>query len=591
MTAEDEAPQEPQPPSSKTAVDVVAPKPAPSDPGSIDLGSTGELLAIADAELPVDEQALSVEGADDYVPASPVVTGLRPRLADSRGGTSVTVLGAGFAAGCRVLLDGEELVAEVLDGFMMRFIAPEHAVGTGLVEVESVSGKRCPHGAELDFAQGPELRRAVPDEVPLEGGVHVTVEGDRFADGCTLSLFGMHAPEVVFDGPQRISFLAPPASEAVLEGLVVVTNPNGLSGRSETLFRYRPLEPTLASVEPSRGWVTGGKVLLLSGADFHQRARVTLGGRPAIVRYKDRSTVEVEIPPADAPGPVDVVLTNPDGRTTSLLGGFTYEPVPAPPKIIDVIPRMGLTTGGATIRITGDNFTDDVRVFVGEVTAVRTVVSAKLIDATLPPRQLPGPVAIEIKVEGVSVRAEDIFTYESPRAPKIAHLEPRTGPAGGGTRVVLEGEGFPANATVRFGGELAKTVVVKGATKIETVTPKHAAGMVDVEVSSAETGAGVAKAGFKYEITPPPTITLVAPNKGTIDGGTELSIEGKNFAEGAVVLVGGIATKTRRISGSVLEAKTPEGDDGKLVDVAVKNPDGQQAVQKRAFQYDARYRS
>ena len=32
-------------------------------------------------------------------------------------------------------------------------------------------------------------------------------------------------------------------------------------------------------------------------------------------------------------------------------------------------------------------------------------------------------------------------------------------------------------------------------------------------------------------------------------------------------------------------------DEGKLVDVAVKNPDGQQAVQKRAFQYDARYRS
>ena len=41
----------------------------------------------------------------------------------------------------------------------------------------------------------------------------------------------------------------------------------------------------------------------------------------------------------------------------------------------------------------------------------------------------------------------------------------------------------------------------------------------------------------------------------------------------------------------MLEAYTPGGDDGKLVDVAVKNPDGQQAIQKRAFQYDARYRS
>jgi len=55
--------------------------------------------------------------------------------------------------------------------------------------------------------------------------------------------------------------------------------------------------------------------------------------------------------------------------------------------------------------------------------------------------------------------------------------------------------------------------------------------------------------------------------------------------------VGGLPAKTKRISGSVLEAYTPGGDDGKLVDVAVKNPDGQQAVQKRAFQYDARYRA
>ena len=44
-------------------------------------------------------------------------------------------------------------------------------------------------------------------------------------------------------------------------------------------------------------------------------------------------------------------------------------------------------------------------------------------------------------------------------------------------------------------------------------------------------------------------------------------------------------------NGRVLEAFTPEGDDGKLVDVAVKNPDGKTAIQKRAFQFDARYRS
>ncbi len=166
------------------------------------------------------------------------------------------------------------------------------------------------------------------------------------------------------------------------------------------------------------------------------------------------------------------------------------------------------------------------------------------------------------------------------------------GPASGGTKVTIEGEAFPPNAVVRFGGESAKHVVVKNATLIETVAPpaKNAA-TVDVEVTSPETGPGVMKSAFRYEATPPPSIVSVAPTKGGTAGGTELTIEGKNFAGGATVMIGKLAAKSvRRISGSFLEVKTPEGEDGELCDVVVKNPDGKSASQKRAFQYDARYR-
>ncbi len=558
----------------------------PAGGGEDALLTTGELRALTE-QLGDPQAAPSLDG---FVPASPVVTGLRPRLADGRGGTPITLLGAGFGPGCRVYVGPEELVAEVLDTFTMRFTAPA-GEGTAKVFVESVSGKRSTSDVELAFATGPEIVRATPDEAPIEGGVHVVVDGARFQDGCTVSLFGVHAPEAVFGGADRVSFLVPPAGDGPLEGTLVITNPDGLSGRSETAFRYRPLEPRLTSVEPAHGWISGGKIVTVRGADIHERTVATVGGREATVRFRDRGAIDVEVPPADAPGVVDVEIKNPDGRTALLPGAFTYEPVPAPPKIIDVIPRTGSTVGGATVRITGDNFTDDVRVRIGEVTTMRKVVSAKLIDAELPPRALPGSVAIEISLEGVVVRAEEIFTYASPNAPKLLHLEPRKGPTSGGTRVTIEGEGFPSDATVRFGGEAAKTVVVKSPTKIEVVTPPGRAAVVDVEISSPTTGPGISKGGFQYEITPPPTITSVAPSKGTIDGGTELSVEGKNFAEGAQVLVGGLPAKTRRISGSLLEAKTPGGDDGKLVDVAVKNPDGQQGVQKRAFQYDARYRS
>jgi hypothetical protein len=510
---------------------------------------------------------------------------------DQRGGTPVTLLGAGFGPGCSVYVGEEELIAEVVDGFTLRFVAPAGR-GKGRVEVRTAGGKASTGEVELEFAAGPTIVRATPSEGPLEGGVEIALDGEGFAPGCAVSLFGTHAPDLLFDSDKRLRFVLPAAADGPLEGALSVTNPDGLSDRNETVFRYKPLNPRLESLEPNHGWVSGGKILLVRGADLHHKARAFLGTLPAGVVAKSRELLEVEVPPSEATGTVDVTIENPDGKRAVLKDAFTYQPVPAPPKIIDVFPREVTTLGKVTVRVHGDNFTDDVRVMVGEVTSVRKVVSAKLIDVEIPPRVAPGPVALAISLEGVTIREEDALTYVSPAAPVITHLEPRTGPTGGGTRVVIEGEGFPPNAAVLFDGYLAKTVAVKGPNRIETVTPpSKRAALVDVEVTSPETGGGVAKAGFKYEATAPPAITSVSPNRGTIDGGTELGIEGKNFAEGAVVLVGGVVAKTKRISGSLLEAKTPEGDDGKLVDVAVKNPDGQQALQKRAFQYDARYRS
>jgi len=561
--------------------------PTLDEPDSLDIPDP-DALADSPDELGEEMPDASKSG---FTPSTPVVTAARPARVDRRGGTPVALLGAGFGAGCSVFVGTEELIAEVIDAFTLHFVAPSGS-GTVRVEAETASGTRSSGVVEIEFVEGPTIVRAIPPEGPLEGGIEVVVEGDGFVDGCMLSLFGMHAPDVVFESPKRIRFVLPPAGDGGLEGALVVTNADGLVDKNETVFRYRPLDPRLDAIEPAHGWMSGGKVVGLRGSDFHRRARVFLGELEAIVHYRSHERVEIEVPEAEAIGLVDVVLVNPDKKVASLTQAFTYEPVPAPPKIIDVFPRQVTTLGKVMVRINGDNFTDDVRVMVGEVTTVRKVLSAKLIDVEIPPRTLPGAVAVAISLEGVTVRAEDAVEYVSPSAPVITHLEPRNGPTGGGTKVTIEGTGFPPNATVLFDGRVAKSVSVKSAEKIETVTPPGTrAALVDVEVASPETGGGISKAGFKYEQVAPPTITSVAPNRGTIDGGTELGVEGKNFSEGAVIVIGGIPMKTRRISGSLLEAKTPEGDDGKLVDVAVKNADGQQAVQKRAFQYDARYRA
>jgi hypothetical protein len=562
---------------------------SPASPGdAAEKTAEGDLDEARDATL-VGEESWPGDIVD-YAGAAPNITSLKPMRADSRGGTPITVFGAGFVPGCRVLVSEEECVTEFIDPFTLRFVSPS-GVGSATVIVEAPSEKRSPEPGLLYFVEGPTVLRATPAEGPTEGGIEVVLEGTNFSSGCVISLFGEHAPDCVFDNPGRMRFTLPPVG-TMLEGPVVVTALDGLSGRAENVFRYRPLVPRIDEVDPPHAWINGGKLVTFRGKDFHRLVKARIGDVDAVVQFRSATQIDVEVPPREVPCTVDVEVQNPDRRRAVLEGAFHYRPVPAPPKFLALLPDTGMTTGGQTIRVQGDNFTPEMLVRVGELTVVRRFVSDKLVDFDLPARALPGKVAIELVQGDVVVRVEEAFCYVSPQVPKIASVDPRSGPTGGGTRVVLEGEDFPASPTVRFGTEYAKVVAIKG-NRIEVMTPAiRAAGVVDVVVSSSDRGDGIATKGVRYDAMPAPIITVVSPAKGTVDGGTELSIEGKNFAEGCVVLVGGVPVKrAKRISGSVLEAFTPGGDDGKLVDVAVKNPDGQQAVQKRAFQYDARYRS
>ena len=86
-------------------------------------------------------------------------------------------------------------------------------------------------------------------------------------------------------------------------------------------------------------------------------------------------------------------------------------------------------------------------------------------------------------------------------------------------------------------------------------------------------------------------ITSVSPNAGSVGGGTEMTILGKNFVKDAVVLIDGKPAKSvKLVDDKTLELKTPPGDGGKMADVIVRHPDGKDATQKRAFLYDPRYR-
>ena len=193
---------------------------------------------------------------------------------------------------------------------------------------------------------------------------------------------------------------------------------------------------------------------------------------------------------------------------------------------------------------------------------------------------------------GATAALEDAFVYEGRPTPTLTGIHPKRGPTTGGTRVVLEGQHFTRECRVYVGRELPKEIAWKSPTEIDILTaPRTSAGVVDVEVTLAGAPASLLKNAYGYDPTPPPVISSVTPSVGSVAGGTEMTITGKSFLRDTVVLIGG---KTPRsvtwVDATTLELKTPPGTANAMVDVVLRNPDGKEAVQKRAFLHDPRYR-
>jgi hypothetical protein len=105
-----------------------------------------------------------------------------------------------------------------------------------------------------------------------------------------------------------------------------------------------PTAPTVATLEPGSGSARGGDVVVLTGSGFATGAVVTFGGVPGTdVAVLDSIATRLRVvTPAHAAGTVDVVVTNPDGRSVTVAAGYTFVPparVTPPPRAPRTVTR------------------------------------------------------------------------------------------------------------------------------------------------------------------------------------------------------------------------------------------------------------
>ena len=174
-------------------------------------------------------------------------------------------------------------------------------------------------------------------------------------------------------------------------------------------------------------------------------------------------------------------------------------------------------------------------------------------------------------------------------APTVSGISPTSGTTAGGTAVTITGTGFLAGATVSVGGTAATGVHVVTSTSITAVTPGHSAGAADVTVTNTDAQHGTLSQAFTYTSVsnPLPTVTAISPNKGSVSGGTAVTITGTGFQTGASVTFGGtLASIATMVNSTTLTATTPAHAAG-AVSVVVTNTEEQSGTLANGYTYVA----
>jgi hypothetical protein len=130
-----------------------------------------------------------------------------------------------------------------------------------------------------------------------------------------------YTPDTHFNGSDRLVV-------TVVVSFADNSSPALLLGTLPINITVNPLSilapPTLSAITPSSGPSSGGTPVTLTGTDFQTGATVTIGGTAATNVSVLSATQLLATAPAGSAGAKAVVVTNPDGQSATLPGGFLY---------------------------------------------------------------------------------------------------------------------------------------------------------------------------------------------------------------------------------------------------------------------------
>ncbi|MDP6943979.1 MAG: IPT/TIG domain-containing protein, partial [Myxococcota bacterium] len=514
----------------------------------------GQILTAGPDETLVGEGEVGYETSAGVVIAAPdlplAITAVTPSSGPLEGGTLVSILGQGIGPIVEVRF-GDALATNVAveASALVTCVTPPGVTGTVDVSLRESDGQEAILPAAFEYVSPLAITQVDPSEGLAEGGYLVVVRGAGFSDGATVYVGGESVSGIQVEGGNAsnlITMTMPPGDPGVVD--VTVRSPQGeevtLADAFERIAPEEPvveIPPAIFSVLPAQGPSSGGTLVVLKGQGFSPGTVVRFGDETAYeVTVQSDELLTATTPPGDA-GDVSVTVVTPGGETASLDPGFTYvDDATEALGIASVAPTSGDASGGFLMMVMGTGLDQVAAVTLGGEPGVGlTAPSSNTLVFTAPPHAAGSVDLVLTAVDGSEAIAEGVFEYledapEPDAAPVLGSLSPASGPAAGGTPVLLVGDGFHMDATVTFGEADASDITWLGAGVLRVVTPASSAGAVSVTVTNPD-GQHVTKSAaftFVEEVTTSLMVASITPSSGPTTGGGLVTVAGEGFAAG-----------------------------------------------------------
>ncbi|MCL4449585.1 MAG: IPT/TIG domain-containing protein [Actinobacteria bacterium] len=434
----------------------------------------------------------------------------------------------------------------------------------------------------------PVISSIAPASGPVSGGTAVDITGSNFVTSSynTAVYFGaMSAGNVSCSTTTSCTATSPTGPFG--GGTVAITLQTPVGASNGESFSYIP-SPTISSITPASGLVTGGTTVTLTGTAFSTATGATTvdfgSGNPATgVSCSTTTSCTATSPPGPSNGgPVFVTATTSGGSS----GGISFDYTLPAPTVSSLAPDYGPSAGGTSVAISGTNFSTSyggTTVLFGTTAATSVTCSSTTSCTVTSPAGPSNGGTIEVTVTTGGGASNPVpFTYTTTSTPTVASLVPNYGPVAGGTSVAISGTNFSTasgGTTVLFGTTAATSVSCSSTTSCTATSPAGPSNGGTIEVTVTTGGGTSNQVPFTYTTSSTPTVASLVPNYGPSAGGTSVTISGTNFSTasgGTTVLFGTTAATSVTCSSTTsCTVTSPAGpSNGGTIEVTVTTAGG-----------------